>query len=154
VRIELSLTTPPIAVEIKCQQQTLMHTIIYQTCALGNIEKASCFLYLLQFENTTSVRQTMIEYVWSGILPSNYFRWCRFASFILEWQAICAAICRINLQIYQSHRLLQPWCRLANIKQTMHRWQWSHIFNALSSCKMIFLNVHYRNVLFFHISSI
>jgi len=39
-----------------------MHTIVYQACALGKQEKVSCFLYLLQFENTTSIRQT-IEYV-------------------------------------------------------------------------------------------
>jgi len=30
---------------------------------LGNKEKASCFLYLLQFENTTLICETKIEYV-------------------------------------------------------------------------------------------
>ena len=43
--------------------KTQIHTIVYQACALGNEEKVSCFVYLLQFENTTSIRQTKIEYV-------------------------------------------------------------------------------------------
>ena len=46
----------------------------YQACALANKEKVSCFLYLLQFENTISIRQTKIEYAWSDVLPSNSFR--------------------------------------------------------------------------------
>jgi len=40
-----------------------MHTIVYQACALENKENVSCFLYLLQFENATSIRQTTIESV-------------------------------------------------------------------------------------------
>ena len=60
--IKLSLITPNIAVEIKCQRQSQVHTTVYQACASGNKEKASCFLYLLQFENTISIRQTKIEY--------------------------------------------------------------------------------------------
>jgi len=38
-----------------------MHTVVYQACALGNKVKVSCFLYLLQFENATSICQTKIE---------------------------------------------------------------------------------------------
>jgi len=37
-----------------------MHTTVYQACALANEEKVSCFLYLLQFENMTPIRQTKI----------------------------------------------------------------------------------------------
>jgi len=59
----MSLITPHIAVEIKCQQQTQVHTIVYQACALGNKDKAFSFLYLLQYENATTIRQTKIEYV-------------------------------------------------------------------------------------------
>jgi len=49
----------------KVVSYTAAHIVkhVYEACALGNIEKVSCFLYLLQFENTTSIRQTKIEYV-------------------------------------------------------------------------------------------
>jgi len=40
-----------------------MPTIVYQACALANKEKISWFLYLLQFENTTSIYPTKIEYI-------------------------------------------------------------------------------------------
>jgi len=60
---------------------------------------------------------------------------------MLEWQAICAVICRLNVKsadLTLSCQLLalRPWSAIASIKQTTYRWKRSRIFNVLSSCRM------------------
>jgi len=92
----------------KCQpQQTLVHII-------SGIEEKKLPVFFI-FCNLKMQLQTKKEYIWSDTLPIVIL--CGdvgLTSFMLEWQAICAAICRLNFKyadLTLSCRLLAllPW---------------------------------------------
>ena len=81
--IKLSLIMPPhIAVEIKCKQQTLVHTTVYQARASRNKEKKLLVFFIfcnfqrqLQF---VKLRENMFDLIFCVVI----LMWCRLTFFI------------------------------------------------------------------------